>query len=304
MAAPTTSILSRLESWVPRRMPPRSMLLYTLYTLGLFLVFLVLTFPYDLVARRAIDRLAADSGWTVGFEQVRLFPWEGYRFSDLRVIPPEKPDEPVVRAQRVSVWPSLSSLLGARRLRASIRAEAYGGEFSGTVERGEVSVVDLSWRDLHLGAYPPLAKLVAGNWEGRLSGELHLAGKGDLRSIEGGGKLALRDAALTQGNVRGFTIPDLHSAQGDCEFEMKGGRLEIRNLKLAGAEIDLEVRGALFLRAPLTDSIVNGTLSVKPIPGANPGVEAFLSLWNRKQPPAGGAYSFTMYGPLSAIKVR
>jgi type II secretion system protein N len=204
----------------------------------------------------------------------------------------------------MSVRPPLSAFLGRGLSRAGFHGRAYGGDLSGVISRGEVSSLDLSWTDLRPGDYPPLAALVTGNWEGKLSGEIHLAGKEDLRSIEGGGKLTLRGAALTGGNVRGFTIPDLHSTQGDGEFEIKGGRLEIKTLKLAGAEVDLDVRGQLFLRSPLAESVVNATVNVKPIPGANPGIEALLTMLNRNQRPASGTYTLTLYGVLNAVKVR
>lgn len=304
VATLATSLFSRLERAVPWRRPPRSAVFALLYTVALFLIFLVLTFPHDIVAQRVAERLAADSGWTIRYERVSLRPWEGYRFSNLRLIPPGKSDDSWIRARHVSFWPSLRALFGSDVVRLAFHGRAYDGEFSGSLDRGEISSVDLSWQDLRLAAVPSLTTLVAGNWEGLLSGDLRLAGKGDLRSLDGRVKLVLRNGALTAGDVRGFTIPDLHSTQADGEFEVKGGRLEIRSLKLASAELDVEARGQIFLRLPLADSIVNATLSVKPIPGANPGIEALLTLWNRNQRPPGGTYSFTLYGPLSAVKVR
>jgi hypothetical protein len=43
---------------------------------------------------------------------------------------------------------------------------------------------------------------------------------------------------------------------------------------------------------------------VKPIPGAPAGFEPLLILLNHNQKPPSGSYSFTLYGPLNALRVR
>ncbi|MGH7857994.1 MAG: type II secretion system protein GspN [Candidatus Binatia bacterium] len=304
MATAAASILSRFERLVPRQMPRRSFLLYAIYTIALFLLFLVLTFPHDLVARRYAREIARETGWDLRFDDASLVPWAGYRFSNFRVQAPGAGATPWIGADRVSFRPSLQTLFGGGLSAASFYGEAYGGEFSGSTRLGETTTVDLSWQRLDLAQYPRLAEIIDGRWNGVLSGDLHLESRESLRDTEGRARLSLRDGSLTGGSAQGFTVPDLTATQGDGEVEIKGGRLEIRTLKLTGAEIDADIRGQLYLRTPLLQSVVNATLSVKPVPGAAPGIDGLLTLLNRGQKPAGGTYSFTLYGMLSQIRVR
>lgn len=303
MASAVTPLLSRLERLIPRQLPRREGLFYGLYTGGLFLLFLLVTFPHDLIARRYADEIAGQAGIDLRYEQTRLVPWDGYRFLNVRLLPPGQV-EPWMGAGSVTVRPPISALFGGDLSRAAFHGQAYGGKFAGRIQRGETTVVDLVWSDFALAAYPRLTALVEGRWSGGLSGELHLQAKDTLRAVEGSGKLALKDASLVEGKVLGFTVPDLHSTQGDAEFELKPQRVEIRSLKLSGSEIDADLRGQIYLRTPLDESVVNLTLNVKPVPGAATGIEALLTLLNRNQRPASGTYNYTLYGTLNAIRVR
>jgi type II secretion system protein N len=304
MATPAASILTRFERLMPRQMPQRSIVYYALYTVVLFLFFLVITFPHDLVARRYALELERRSGWELRFDDAWLVPWAGYRFANFRIQPGGSAATPWLGLRRLDLRPSLQTFLGGGLSYVSFHGDAYDGEFSGSVAIGDPTVIDVSWEDLALGSYPRLTEIIEGRWNGSLSGELHLEFGESLRDAEGRGKLSLRDGSLTGGNARGFTVPDLTATQGDGELEVKGGRLEIRTLKLTGAEIDADLRGQLYLRAPLPQTVVNATLSVKPVPGGPPGIEGLLTLANRGQKPAGGTYSFQLYGMLGQIRVR
>lgn len=304
MANGATTLLARLELLVPRRIASRSFLLYAAYTAALFVVFLVVTFPYDLIARRMVDQLNAQSGWQIDYRDASFVPWDGYRFHEVRLLAAPQGVEPWIQAREMSLRPSLEGFLGRGFSHASFRGEAYGGRFSGAVARDEGVTIELSWSELNLAAYPRLATLIEGKWAGRTSGSVHVVARDAPRSIDGDGKIGLHNAALTQARVSGFTVPDLHFAQGDCDFDLRGGRLEIRSLKLSGSEVDAELRGQLYLRAPLGESVVNATLTVKPVPGAPAGLDSLLTLLNRNQRPPSGVFSYSLYGMLSQVRVR
>jgi type II secretion system protein N len=271
---------------------------YVAWTVGWFLVFLVLTFPHDLVVRRWTEDIAAQSGWRVHYDEAWLRPWNGYHLSRVTLTAPGKDSEPWLSASEVVFRPSLGS--GGFPLHFSGRA--YGGDFTGSIDQS--GTLGLSWNQFALSQYPRLASLLDGSWDGTLSGDVRFSGRGDLKNIEGRGKLGLKSASLTQAKAQGFAIPDLHFADGEAEFELKAGRLDVRSLKLSGSELDAELHGQLFLLAANRMPAVNAVLSVKPIPGAPAGLEPLLTLLNHNQKPHSGAYSFTIYGPLNGLRVR
>ncbi len=302
LAASLQSIAGRLGRLLPRRAPTPSAWLYAAWTVAWFLLFLLLTFPHDVFVSRWTDELEADSGWQIRYGDVWLRPWNGYHLSNARLIAPGKDAEPWIVAKEVALSPSWLVLFGQGVFPLGFSGSAYGGSVSGSVDHART--LDLEWSGLRLADYPRLATLVEGNWTGELSGELHLAVKGDLKNLEGRGKATLKNAALTQGKVQGFTVPDLHFASGDGEFEIKAGRLDVRSLKFSGSEVDAELHGQIFLLSAGSTPTVSGTISLKPIPGSPTGIEPLLMLLNHSQRPPSGTYSFTLYGPLNGVRVR
>jgi type II secretion system protein N len=295
--------LSRLDRFRFRRGPSRSAALWTLYFLAMFAVCFVATFPHDLVARRLVEDLELRGRWKIRFADVGFVPWEGYRFANLTASGPAD-GPPWFDAPRASLRPALGPLLRGRLGSAVFRGEAYGGTFSGSWAVDSGSRLVLSWDRLDVGQYPRLRDLVDGQWAGRLSGELELAMGAGLRELEGRGTLRLRDGSLRDGNLRGFALPNLTGIAGDAEIEIKAGRGEIRSLKLSGAEVDAELRGQIYLREPLVESILNATLTVKPLPGAPAGLDGLLQATNRGQRPPSGTYTFALYGMLDRLRVR
>ena len=285
----------RLFSW---RYLGRGSLGYVAWTAAWFVVFFALTFPHDLIVRRWTDDLAVQSGWRVRYDEAWLRPWNGYHLSQASLIAPGKDTEPWLSAPEVVLRPSL----GSSGFPFHFSGRTYGGDFAGSVDQS--GALGLSWSEIRLSQYPRLTALLEGSWDGTLSGDVHFSGRGELKNLEGRGKLGLKGASLTQARAQGFAIPDLHFADGQAEFELRAGRLDVRSLKLSGSEVDAELHGQLFLLSANQMPVVNAVLNVKPIPGAPAGFEPLLTLLNHNQKPPSGSYSFTLYGPLNALRVR
>ena len=298
--ATRTSALGRL---LPRRLPDRTTFLYAIYTIVLFFVFLIITFPHDLLVRSLAERIASQAGWRVQYEAVHLTPWGGYRFTDLKLLP-SGDDDPWFTALHVGLRPTLSALARRQAFPLSFHGDAYGGSFSGVFDQGELSNLDLDWSDVDLANYPRVTKILEGNWGGHFTGEVHLSGKDALNTLDGRGHVTIKDASLTQGKAAGFTVPELHFSSGEGDFEMKAGKLELKSVKLSGTELDAELKGQVYLRAPAEQSLLNGTLTVKPVPGSPSGIEGLLTLLNRNQKPPGGVFSYQLYGTLSRVRIR
>ena len=302
MASALSSFVGRFGRVASRGASRRSSLFYVLWTVGWFLVFLLLTFPHELVVRGWAERMVGDAGWRLQFGDVWLRPWNGYHLSEVRLVAPGQDTEPWFTAHELVVRPSWLILLGQGAFPIHVSGRAYGGDFDGSFDG--VAGLDLHWTSLRLADYPHLSRIVDGAWSGELSGELRLGGKGDFRSLEGRGTMALKNASLTQGKAQGFVVPDLHFAEGDAEFEFRNARMEIRSLTLSGSEVDAELRGQVFLLRAGAMPVVSGNMSLKPVPGAPAGLDALLMLFNHNQRPPSGTYSFTLYGPLNAMRLR
>lgn len=302
--ANVADVFARAERLVPVRTPERSIIGYGIYTAVLFVCFLVTTFPVDVIAQRLVNRAVADSGWTIRYSRVRLVPWAGFSFSNLSFESPQRPGQPAFQFTEMALRPSLRTFLGKGFRRVSFRGEAYEGTVVGSANWAEVPSFDLTWTDVNLAQVAVLSTLLEGNWVGRFSGEAHLLGRDYPTALEGGGKLEIKNVALTRGSAGGFRVPDLHFTQGASELEVKGGNLEIRNLKLSGPEIDVDIKGQVSLRKPVAQSALNVTLGVRPVPGGPAELENALKLLNGNRPSPTGTYSYSISGVLSAPRAR
>ena len=300
----TAGIFARLERFAPNGTPRRTTALFALWAVALFLVFLFVTYPHDLQLRRWLATIEKDSGWKIRPETVRFVPWEGYRLSRVEITPPGTPEPAWIEADRLSLRPLLSGLFIGRANRFAFEAEAYGGEIDGTFESGERTKIELELEGVSLGSAAALKRAVEGEWQGDLSGRLRIDAGPDVRSLSGEGRLELAGASLRAGNVSGFKIPDLTFERGDADVSIEEGRAQLRKLTLAGKQLDVDVRGDLFLRLPIRQSGLNLTLGIRPVPGASPDLENLLLLLNRNQRPPTGAYALTLAGTLGRPRLR
>lgn len=302
MDARLAKLVGVLGRALPRQRPAWWTWPYVAWTLACFLFFFAITFPHDLIVRQWVDRFAAQSGWQVRYGRVWLRPWNGYHLAAVEVVAPGADSDPWVSLGEIVLRPSWGVLIGRGALPLSFSASAYGGEIDGTVQPG--GGLDVKWDSLGLAEYTRLTRLVEGTWSGDVSGEVTLRGMGDVRALEGAGKVSVRKAALTQGKIRGFTVPDLHFASGDGEFTVGGGRVEVRQLRLSGSEVDADARGQIFLAQGSAVPTANLVVNLKPIPGANPNLEPMLLVMKGNQRPPNGIYTTTLYGPLNALRAR
>jgi type II secretion system protein N len=303
MRVSASALWSRLERFAPNGSQRRSTVWLAIYTAAFFLVFLALTFPHDLQLRRWLATIEKQSGWKIESETVTFVPWEGYRLHRVHISPPGASD-PWIEADRLSLRPRLLELLLGRARTFVFKARAYDGSLKGTFTSGELTKIDADLEDLALGKASSLHRLVEGEWDGRLTGEIRIAAGADVRKISGAGRLALEGGAIRGGNVSGFKVPDLAFERGDADVSIQEGRAEIRKLTLAGKQLDVDVRGDVFLRLPIAQTTLNLTLGIRPVPGASPDIENMLLLWNRNQRPTSGAYALTLSGTAGRPRLR
>lgn len=280
--------------------------LYFAYAGLLFAVFLLVTFPYDVILRRALAGLDG-GGVSVGFQDAR-FAW--HRGIALDRFTLHSADTaiaaPVLEADHVWVRPSLAALLRGNPYALELRAELYGGtaradaDFSNEQMVGRVDLDALS-----LGRYRLLASMLE---EGRLGGRVdaEFAFETTLAAPDAGqvlGSVRLTRAAIEAAKIAGFGVPDIHVEAGEVEFAYRNGRLDLSELRAEGKEILLSADGQISLRAPVADSILNLSAIVGPGPEAPDAIRGLLELIPRPAG-AGSDAPLRITGTIARPRVR
>jgi len=264
-------------------------LLYGSYGAALFGVFLLVTFPYDVIIKRA---LAGFNGpVTIAFHDAG-FAWHRGIVVNRLALHSVEPTlvSPVLEADRVWVRPALGSLLRGNPYGIEVQADIYGGNAYADADMANGLLVgQLTLDALSLGRYRLLASMLE---EGRLGGRVdaRFTFETTLAAPDAGqilGSIRLTRAALEAAKIAGFGMPDIHIDNGEIEFAYRNGRLDLTELTARGREILLDADGQISLRAPVEDSVLNLRASIAPGPEAPDDIRGLLELIPR--PPGAGA---------------
>lgn len=283
----------------------RITLLYVGYTAVLFALFFVLTFPHEMLIRRALS--------TVNRGQVSVefttadFAWlRGYEFSGVRVGPADGDARPpFVELSRLWVRPLLGDLARGNPYALQVRADLYGGAALGEVRLSEGNVVGgVQWQDINLGRYRTLtAFLDEGQLAGRVSGQFDFEARGgNLGTGQGSGEAKIDGAALTEAKIAGFAVPDLNLRQTRLKFTVRGGRLEVQEFTATG-DVSVQGSGQIVLREPVQDSVLNLRATLQPTPTTPDAVKTLLAMIPRP-PGAKPDAPMTVTGTLARPRVR
>src|SRR5205814_10118062 len=107
---------------------------------------------------------------------------------------------------------SLLGLVRGRPFPLTIRADVYGGTLDATADvRPDAFAVDAQLAHVDVSRYAGLRLFLDGTLQGRIDGEIALAGA-IAKPTTTAGKIDLRvaDVALEAGKVQGISVPDLH----------------------------------------------------------------------------------------------
>jgi type II secretion system protein N len=258
---------------------------FTVYFIAVFLVFLLLLFPFD----RVRTRLESEVRLRSPFELViaRISPRFFNRFVLSDVVLSDKSGKILFESPSVRTTVSLFNLLRGRTS-LDIKAQAYGGELLVKTQLGpalQSLLVDANGLDI--GSYALLKNLGL-----KISGKL--GGNFEMTGDSGKGRLWLKGLASRELKIQGFSIPDLDFEQCWLEAEIKGDRLTIKKLELEGKELKVRCLGDLVLRERGT---LNLTIKLKPSERLAREQAGIISLLKNKD--AEGFYQFSLGGTLS-----
>lgn len=243
----------------------RRTILYAGYTAALFVLFLFVTFPHELLVRRALS--GANRGpVSVDFGSVSFAWLNGYELNGFRVAPAEADGQPPY-FECTHLWarPALSALLRGKPYDFLLGAELYGGVADGEIITNAGAVAaSVKWKNLNLGLYQTLTALLEeGQLAGRVSGFLNFEGRtSNLAGGQSTGEITVEGAALTGAKVNGFIVPDLRLRQTKAKFGVREGRLEIQEFQATG-DVDLQASGNILLHDPPQESVLNLRVTIQ-----------------------------------------
>jgi type II secretion system protein N len=270
-------------------MPDKKILLrwlsFTAYFIAVFLVFLLLLFPFD----RVRTKLESEVGLRTPVELsvARISPRFFNRFVLSDVVVSDKGGRVLFESPSVMTTVSLFSALRGR-LALDLKGQAYGGALLVRTQQGKGRqnlVVDADGLDI--GSYALLKDLGL-----KLSGKL--GGNFEMTGDVGKGRLWLKGLTSRELKVKGFPVPDLDFEQCWLEAELKGDRLTIKKMELDGKELKVRCLGDLVLRGR---GSLNLTVKLKPSERLATEQAGIFSLLKNKD--ADGFYLFSLGGTLS-----
>ncbi len=237
----------------------RRTILYLGYTAVLFIAFLLLTFPHEMLIRRVLGSLG-QGPVAVDFTGASFAWLNGYEVTGMRIgSSTEDGQPPYLECSRLWVRPALAALVRGQIYDLLLQAELYGGTAQAEVRMNDGSMDGtLQWKDLNLGRYRFLTALLdEGQLTGRVSGSLGFERHGTKPDAsQSTGELTLEGAALSAAKISGFQVPDLHLRQTKLKFVIRGARVEIQELQATG-DVDVQASGYVVLHDPVEETALN-----------------------------------------------
>ena len=273
-----------------------------------FGLFLLLTFPYDVLARRLeVEAQRTGADLTIGSLGPSGLAGMRARNVKLRLAGDGMPE---IRLDRMDVSPDLFALL-LRRTSFGFAATGYGGTARGHValsndpKQPGLRALRLDARDIDLATLP--LRDMAGV---AVSGKLQM--KADLSSLvppeTAGGSLTLSldQAAVAGGSVQGFPVPKTSLGKVEGSVNVEKGVARVERTTARGGDIDADVDGNVTLRPLLSlspaDLHVRFKFSDRWL-NENAMIKGAVGLiQNARQ--GDGSFIFTFTGPLSRMTPR
>ncbi|MGE3536296.1 MAG: type II secretion system protein GspN [Candidatus Tectimicrobiota bacterium] len=280
---------------------------YILYALVAFVVFLYLTFPYDVLRQRLVDLLSQE-GVRLSIERLQpAFP-PGLQARGLRLlVEPWSETEAALQLEAVRLQPEWIALLSGT-LHVHIEAALYGGRLEGELrhlnsEGGESWDVKTRFTDLDTTEHPLVRKTEKPFLRGRLSGEITavLTEDGHLQEST----VLLRGQPLALLGLPGSVFQLQREIVCDTlQGELKTPPKQAGNVGLTcqGKDLLLEAKGTIAWKAPMAESQLNVRWQVRSEEAYKQEMD-LLAVLVRKRPDRRGELSFRLQGPLRQLRL-
>jgi type II secretion system protein N len=242
---------------------------YILYGLVLTAVLLYLRFPSDAVE----DYFQAKGGranlpLTLSVDRIGPVIPFGLKFLKTRVSLRDSPNSLILKADRLSLRPSLLSLLGGKP-DYSFRLAAYRGDTSGNIrlgQNGETASVDaqIELKNVDFGEYTYLQKLIGRTVTGTLSGTIKYNGQ-YRPMLDGSGEAKL---SLSEGMVElaepFLTLKSIDFDELEIDMVLNKQKINVGRLEFKGRQLQGKLSGTITLRKALAESVLSLSGTIEP----------------------------------------
>ncbi|MFP4193970.1 MAG: type II secretion system protein GspN [Desulfobacterales bacterium] len=241
--------------------------IYTLYVLGLALLFLYLCFPSESFTRYA-EHLAGAAAPGLEVSVEGLGPGFPPSMTAKKMELSYRESEPVL-FENLEITPVyLDFLIGKPFF--SIRTEAAEGLIKGRVGTKSASEKDgrqislqMDLNGLRTGALSPVLEVISGyTAEGGLEGRIEYTGTSDLQGT-GSAVFGLGEGVLNL-NPSFYGFEKIEFSQMQSEMEIKDRNLSITDLSFSGRQFSLKGSGRIIMSFPVEESRVNFSAKVTP----------------------------------------
>jgi type II secretion system protein N len=260
-------------------------LLYSLYTTVLFLLFLVVNFPYLVFVQKILDEVDLSPA-TVAVEDADFAFWNGLELQGLTLRRAGWSESPILEISRAYLKAGLGGLVRGKLSQAKLRGDLYNGRMKAKwVGGGELQRTILQVEDVQVARYPPLREIFTeGQIYGLLSGFIESEVRGsDVNLARASGEIYL-DRAGSEGLVYGgLPILDVAMDETKVLFNVQGGRIEIEEFSATGPDAIISGSGQIALREPIEASVVDLKLTIEATADARPEIKGLISLIPRER---------------------
>jgi type II secretion system protein N len=294
------------------RHPVLRRLLWPAGALLAFFLFLVLTFPYEVLARR-IEMEARRAGAEVTIGSAGAGGLAAVRARDVRVritSPAGGEAWPELRFERAVVSPDILALI-LRRTSFGFSLQGYGGTARGHIALSNdprqpgISSFRIDASDLDLAALP-LREIAGVAAAGKLRLKADLPALLPVETARGALTLALDGGAVTEGTAGGFSLPRTALGRVEGTVAVEKGVARVEKTQARGGDIEADLDGSVNLRPLLSLSQADLHLRFRPADrwlNENAVIKGMIGLiQNARQ--GDGSYVFTLSGPLARLQPR
>jgi len=258
---------------------------FVAYFAAVFLVFLLLLFPFDRVKAKLESEVRQRTPLLLSISRISPRFFNSFLLSD--VVVSDQTGKVLFESPSVRTTISLFGLMRGN-LAADMKAKAYGGDLLLKFQQGPGrQYIFCDANGLDIGSYQLLKNLGL-----KLAGKL--GGNFEVTNDVGKGRIWFKSLAFRELKIKGFPVPDMDFDECWIEADLKGDRLTIRKLEMNGKELKIQCLGDMVLRERGT---INLTVKLKPsvrLAQEQSGILSFL-----KNRDAEGFYQFSLGGTLS-----
>ncbi len=279
---------------------------YLLFGLVIFVAFVYVMFPYDLLRQRLVD-LFSQGDMQVEIARMKpTFP-PGLSLEQVQVTTkrPSAPEE-VVKLQTLRARPRWFSMFSKTK-HVRFDGELYRGHVTGEVHYMTTDGVpgwksEAQFEGLDVAEYGLLQQLQSVNKlaiQGRLSGEINakLSAQGQLESSDF--TFLLKPAVFSPGEAARLPLRreiPCDTLKGDVVVDVR--QWQINDLTCQGDDVFVDLRGTVRPRQPLENSVLNLRMELRSDEAFKQEL-ALLRTLVRQRPSQDGNLKFGLRGPLN-----